>query len=292
MSQAKAVENPYTSIIAQQQQEKAQREAELKARDAELMSSEERRLQAIYDQRKADAVQAGQRQKETVQGALSFSGFGRSTFNADQQAQIQQSVDRATQALDAERSLAFEKYRMEVNGATQEELQGYNNRIAQLQSENASFLISSAQALNAMSANDNASYQEKIDNILKLSTANTPVTPLNEEEDFQAQSYAPLLLDDKLNIDTKLLEQLPNRLKAKAMEYASMLKMQEKSQAPKAEYDIKEVDGVLYAVNKANPRDNMKIGNKDPNYDYQKIGETLVAINKANPNDRQIVYSG
>lgn len=73
MSQAKAVENPYTSIIAQQQQEKAQREAELKARDAELMTSEERRLQAIYDQRKADTVQAGQRQKETVQGALSFS---------------------------------------------------------------------------------------------------------------------------------------------------------------------------------------------------------------------------
>ena len=50
-----------------------------------------------------------------AQGVLSFSGFGRSTYAAEKQAEIQQQVNENINALNAERDYAIAKYEAELS---------------------------------------------------------------------------------------------------------------------------------------------------------------------------------
>jgi len=70
-----------------------------------------------------------------AQKAMSFSGLGRSTYNATQQQEIQARVSKQQAMLDSEMTAAMEQYRARINGATEETLQAYDQQIAALAGE-------------------------------------------------------------------------------------------------------------------------------------------------------------
>jgi hypothetical protein len=79
-------------LSAQQEAQKSERQKAIEAKQKEL--------DAKYGQLRAAAADAGQRERSAAQEATSFSGFGRSTFNADQQVQIEAKTSRAIQQLE------------------------------------------------------------------------------------------------------------------------------------------------------------------------------------------------
>lgn len=107
------IADPYSEQIAKQEQERAIREAELKAQEATNISAEERRLRALYDEKRRQAEIQGQKQLQAGQRAMSFSGLGRSTFNAEQQSSIQQGINNNIAYYNEAEQLAVEKYRAE-----------------------------------------------------------------------------------------------------------------------------------------------------------------------------------
>lgn len=136
-----AITNPYDAQIARQNEVKAQRQQSLQQQTDSLLASETTRQQTMADQAIADAQKAGERQKQAAQASMSFSGFGRSTFSAQQQADIQQSVERNIASVQAQKDAAVEQYRAKLNNATAQELAMYDENISKLELESSNYMI-------------------------------------------------------------------------------------------------------------------------------------------------------
>lgn len=114
--------------------------AEQKTIKGQRMTADEQALaafkqaQAAQTAQKIAAVQeAGTKQREAAQTATSFSWFGRSTVNAEQQASIEKQTQQAILYENAASDLAIQKEQARLNGATSEVLAGYDTQIAAAQ---------------------------------------------------------------------------------------------------------------------------------------------------------------
>jgi len=104
------------------------------------MSADEQQLAAFKQAQQAQTAQRiawlqewGAKQREAAQTATSFSWFGRSTVNAEQQASIEKQTQQAIQYENAASDLAIQKYQAELEGASAEVLDAYNTQIAAAQ---------------------------------------------------------------------------------------------------------------------------------------------------------------
>jgi len=217
-------DNPYQPQIDRQQSLRTQREQALQAQTDTLLQSETKRQQAMADKDIADQQQAGERQKQAAQSVLSFSGFGRSTFSAQQQADIQQSVERNIASIQAQKDAAVEQYRAKLNGATQQELQMYDKNIADLEQQSSEYLVELAWKIDTYNRQVNADYATKIDDIMKLSEQNAPIVPLTDAEKQQASAYAWLLVKDNGDVNQELLKLVPPKLLSEALAQGAKLK--------------------------------------------------------------------
>lgn len=239
--------DPYKQQITQEETLRKQRESELKQRDTQLADARRRELELTYGKRISWQQEAGDKTMSAAQGVLSFSWFGRSTYAAEKQAEIQQQVNENINALNAERDYAIAKYEAELSWATAEELSGYDQSIADLRNKSAQFSVQLAQQMNEYNMQTSASYEERINNVLKLaqSLETVELTPWQQSE---AWAYASLLLDSEWNINDKMLADIPPQIKGLALRKAAELKsgMTPKKEAPET---IKAEDGSVYAFN-------------------------------------------
>ena len=239
--------DPYKQQITQEETLRKQRESELKQRDTQLADARRRELELTYGKRISWQQEAGDKTMSAAQGVLSFSWFGRSTYAAEKQAEIQQQVNENINALNAERDYAIAKYEAELSWATAEELSGYDQNIADLRNKSAQFSVQLAQQMNEYNMQTAASYEERINNVLQLaqSLETVELTPWQQSE---AWAYASLLLDSEWNINDKMLADIPPQIKGLALRKAAELKsgMTPKKEAPET---IKAEDGSVYAFN-------------------------------------------
>lgn len=111
--------------------EQARLREEEKARDTSELGAYKTALEAQYGLRKDELLQSANRQKESAQGVLSFSGFGRSTAAADTMVQIQKDADNAINAMNAAMQAEIARKEAELAGADGEALQALDEQIAQ-----------------------------------------------------------------------------------------------------------------------------------------------------------------
>jgi len=186
--------------------------------DADQLSSAE------FFQRSDLAREQGEDLKDASQQALSFSGFGRSTFAADQAQKIQKDVNRSIAFFDAERSARVNLARATAEGVAEEQLQGLRDRLLMFQDRARDHSLAIAEQLNEFNAQNTKTYEEKIGNIFKLSQSYTSDDPLNEQEMATVQSFATLLIDGEGNVDANILKEIPSHLLGATMQQAAALK--------------------------------------------------------------------
>lgn len=216
--------DPYKAQIDAENQARQQREAELKARDENIISTEEARIKATLDQRKAEQDRQGVQVWEQTQSVLSFSGFGRSTYAADKQAEIQQTTNQNKNILTAEAEANKAKYRAQIAGATREELNQYDERINALKDKSAELQITNALQLNQIHQQEWVSYEDKVQNIFELADKNKPEIPLTPQQTQQASSYAKLIIWADWNVDTNLMKTIPPELLPEVMRQGAELR--------------------------------------------------------------------
>jgi len=232
------ISNPIEPQISAVEEQKRREAERLATQSRWLIDKRRADLEAQYWIRANELDAQGQKTMSAAQGVLSFSWFGRSTYAADKQAEIQQNVNQAKQSMQAEKDYAIAKYEAELAGADAETLAWYDEQIAQLRQQNTNFLIQSAQAMNEYNLQTSASYEEKINNIFKLAEANN-VSDLTEQEKAQASAYGDLLLDAEWNLNTALIKDIPARLVNEAIMQWAVKKasIKPKIEAPKTASD-------------------------------------------------------
>lgn len=239
--------DPTLNQIEERKKEKAQQEAKLQEQNQQLMDARRKELELMYGKKIAGEQEAGQRTMNAAQRVLSFSGWWRSSYAAEKQAEIQQQVNENINILNAERDVAMQKYEAELQWATAEQLAWYDEMIFSLQQRSAEFSVQLAKQMNEYNMQTAASYQEKVDNILQLaqSMQTVELTPWQMEE---ANAYATLLLDAEWNINEKMLADIPPTMKWYALRKAAELKvnMPKKFEAPET---IAGADWAIYAWN-------------------------------------------
>lgn len=212
MNAPQTIEDPNKAMIEQTRLDQEAARKRLEEQSNTLYSSEEARIKAYYDKRKSDTLAANDRLQQTAQAATSFSGFGRSTFNADQQVQIQKEAEQSLAIDQAEMQASLDKYNAQLQGATQEQLAQYDNRIAELQGKSMEFKQKQVEQINAYNAQTAQSMSESIDNLIAFSQQNQPATPLTEEEKQQASAYAQLIVGADGKVDEGMVKNIPPRL--------------------------------------------------------------------------------
>lgn len=179
-----------------------------------LSDLERQRLDAKFN-RDAEATQrSGERVKQSVQSALSFSGFGRSTFNADKQQEIQENVEWIIQWLANTRDLEYQAYQMKLNGATNEELAPYVTQIAQMQADSKKYLIDSAIKINQEQNKLGLDTQTRVENIIKFSNSlpQWDYESLDPKTQKKVDNYAKSVINANGDIDENLLKSIESPL--------------------------------------------------------------------------------
>lgn len=161
-----------------------------------------------------------------MQNNLSFSGFGRSTYAADKQQEIQDKITNAFNSLEAEKEAMLQAKRLELSGVTGKALEGLQGYIQELQKSSAQFVADSVKQANEFNQQGAQDYQEKIDNILKLGSGFgvTPETELDDEQKQLIASIAELAIDKNGNINETLLKSVPASLAGNVLQAAAMVK--------------------------------------------------------------------
>lgn len=124
-------------------------------------------LDALLRNQQTDITAAGEREKSAAGTALSFSGFGRSTFSADQQAQIQKNVNNQLQAAQAARDLEMRLFEQQLQGADDEVLQGIKNNIANLKGQIAQWEVDSALKVAELNQQNALNFEESFNNLMQ-----------------------------------------------------------------------------------------------------------------------------
>ena len=128
---------------------------------------------------------------------------------------------------------ALDRYNAQLQGATQEQLAQYDNRIAELQGKSLEFKQQQYEAINAYNAQTAQDMSTKLENLVTLAQQNIPQTPLTEEEKQQASAYASLIIGPDGKVDTALMKEIPPRLVSEAVTQGAMMKQSIKPEQEK-----------------------------------------------------------
>jgi len=169
--------------------------AELQAKkakdDSDLMAIKELQLKKKFEIMRQDQTDSADREKKVTQSATSFSGFGRSTFSADQQVEIQKRADRAIEALGAQEQLELEAYRMQLAGAEPEAMEVIRTRISEMQQLAAELKADAIRNAAEMSDQAGAGYQETVNNLMSAAGAVGMDTDQAEQRASAMRGMAP-----------------------------------------------------------------------------------------------------
>ena len=222
-----AVSTPSTALTDEQarlQKEKDAYKVTLDARANDVISAKQAELESSYAQQKDQLRQAWEREREAAQSVLSFSGFGRSTYSAQQQADIQSRTEANMRILDDRKALELEKFKAEQAGANEKLLAAYDTQINNLWAAQAKYLADTALKIDEYNQKASATYQEKVSDLLAVASMNMDVNDLSESEINKSKVYGELLIDENGNLNGELLKTLPQRIRAASLAEAAKLK--------------------------------------------------------------------
>lgn len=172
--QTKKIEDPYSGVkdvldkqITSEEQRLADEEARLATERGGALGDFERAADARLAQDRAANQAAGQKQSQAVQGALSFSGFGRSTYNADKQGEIAKEVADRDNLLTMARNEEVRLYRARLEGADKETLNQISQGINDLKKQSSSLMLQSALKTAELNAENKVNSIAAIDNLVK-----------------------------------------------------------------------------------------------------------------------------
>ena len=117
LSMAKQIANPIEPQISALEEQKKREAERLDLQSTNLIDKRRAELEAQYWARASELDKQWQDTMSAAQWVLSFSWFGRSTYAADKQAEIQQNVNQAKQTMQAEKDYAIARYKAELAGA-------------------------------------------------------------------------------------------------------------------------------------------------------------------------------
>lgn len=171
--------SPITSAVDEQRKgltaELRAEEARQKQERDRLFKEEEARVGARTQREEGEIARAGEKEGEAVQTALSFSGFGRSTFNAERQADIQRDVGERQQLVRDAATKELELFRRQLEGDDAASLQPLKDEITLLRNTATQAEVDAAIKTAEMNAANQTSGLDAIANIMEVlgeSTAN------------------------------------------------------------------------------------------------------------------------
>lgn len=155
--QEQQYKNPYEDYMKQLQQQLEQARAREQQRDEEAVKAYQSRLDSQYWDLINQQRQWWQASQQSAQNVYSFSGFGRSSAAANKAAEIQDSTNRAIQALNQQKLAEIELKRAELEWADGDELtylKNQMNTLSQATTEWQLKALSEMAQANAQAGND------------------------------------------------------------------------------------------------------------------------------------------
>ncbi len=132
------------------------------------IDAEDKRLTEQLNQNIVAREKSGAEQGQAVQSALSFSGFGRSTYNADKQSEVAKATADAETLLRNAKDAELTKYKMELQGADAKTLEGIQQNINSLKSKAADLQATGAAQMADLNAKNKVNAADSIANIMKV----------------------------------------------------------------------------------------------------------------------------
>lgn len=155
--QQQQYKNPYEDYMKQLQQQLVEAQARERQRDEQALQAYQSRLDSQYSGLIDQQRQGWEASKTAAQNVYSFSGFGRSSAAANKQAEIQDSTNRAIQALNQQKLAEIELKRAELEWADGDELTYLKNQMDTLSQATTEWQLKSLSQMaeaNAQAGND------------------------------------------------------------------------------------------------------------------------------------------
>lgn len=155
--QQQQYKNPYEDYMKQLQQQLTEAQARERERDEAALRSYQSRLDSQYWDLINQQRQWWQASQQSAQNVYSFSGFGRSSAAANKAAEIQDTTNRAIQALNQQKLAEIELKRAELEWADWDELtylKNQMNTLSQATTEWQLQALSQMAQANAQAGND------------------------------------------------------------------------------------------------------------------------------------------
>ena len=166
--QQQQYKNPYEDYLKQLQQQLQEAQNRERQRDEQALSAYTNRLNSEYSNLISQQNQMWEASKSAAQNVYSFSGFGRSSAAANKQAEIQDSTNRAIQALNQQKLAEIDLKRAEVEWADGDELTYLRN---QMNTYNQAATQWQLQALSQMAEANAAAGNDAVTSIMNMLNA-------------------------------------------------------------------------------------------------------------------------
>lgn len=210
-SEQVATANPYEELIAQQEAERAATAQSLQDKFTQGKTAKEQELKIKYDQMRADQLQAWERQRAAAQSATSVSWFGRSTFNADQQVQIQKQTDDAVNQLTAAQQAEQLRYEMELQWASGNVLSSLDKNIAELKTKATEAQAKALSEATRINQATGKSMEESITNL--IATAQASGMDIKASDEWAITMLAQIVKGKDWKLNQDVLNQLPDGIR-------------------------------------------------------------------------------
>lgn len=213
--------NPYDTEIQNAMASRDLKAQELAKQWDTAMANKQAQLDAYYSQQDQNLRAAGNRVQQAAQWVLSFSWFGRSTYAAEKQAEIQQWIEQQALIYEAEKAAALERARLEQQWASEDVLANFDKYISDLQTKKSKYIEDSIAKMNDANKQFASTYEDKVKNILEMSNSFNTWEDVTPEQQLLIDSYSKLIIDKDGNVDTDLLKQLPSNIVGLVLSKAS-----------------------------------------------------------------------
>lgn len=161
-----ATTNPMSEYADKLEQDRATLEAQLTSKNQTARQAKQAELDAKYATLRARQEEAGKKQATAAQRSTSTSGFGRSTFNADQQVGIEKETQNAITQLEQAKIAELEKFDAEQQGASAEVLASFEQRIAEARQSAMEAQMKSLSEADRINKETGKSMEESIQNLI------------------------------------------------------------------------------------------------------------------------------
>jgi len=208
-------------LIAEQNKFKEDFIAQQKAQEEKLFKEEADKLQAQIDAKNNDAIQQGNREKEAALRVLWWSAEG--SYSAGQQVDIQRHTNDVINYNNQVKEAELEKYKAEVQGADQKQIQAIDDNIAQLTLKSADAKVEQIKAINDYNKEAWVATQKKIDDFLAVVQAGQTYNLTDQQKEL-AKAYWAWLVSKDWDINLDQLKNIPQMYQQEAMQQALIAK--------------------------------------------------------------------